>query len=134
MVKLDHVALAVRDWQASRDWYRKHFGLKVEFESADGGEEKLGVAAMQDDSGLTLFLEQVRNTPPACNCVHYFQIENVDEAYRRLSDAGVKFRHAPQKVVWGYGAELADPDGHVIRIWDEKSMHDHEPPAEAGPS
>src|SRR6185312_15055029 len=101
MVKLDHVALAVRNWRASRDWYRKHFGLKVEFEIADGGEEKLGVAAMQDDSGLTLFLEQVRNAPSACNCVHYFQIDNVDEAYRRLSDAGIKFRQAPRKVFWG---------------------------------
>ncbi|HZS28878.1 MAG TPA: VOC family protein [Candidatus Angelobacter sp.] len=132
MVKLDHVALAVRDWRASRDWYHKHFGLKIEFESADGGKEKLGVAAMHDDSGLTLFLEQVRNIPSACDCVHYFQINNVDEAYRSLSEAGIKFRHAPQKVFWGYGAELADPDGHVIRIWDEKSMHEHESPAEAG--
>ncbi|HKV93721.1 MAG TPA: VOC family protein [Candidatus Angelobacter sp.] len=131
MVKLDRVALAVRDWRASRDWYGKHFGLKVEFEIPDGGEEKLGVAAMQDDSGLTLFLGQVRHAPPACNCVHYFQIDNVEEAYRRLSEAGVKFRHAPQKVFWGYGAELVDPDGHMIRIWDEKSMHEHESPPQA---
>jgi hypothetical protein len=25
---------------------------------------------------------------------------------------------------WGYGPELADPDGYVIRLWDEKSMRE----------
>jgi catechol 2,3-dioxygenase-like lactoylglutathione lyase family enzyme len=130
MVKLDHVMLSVRDWRASRDWYRKHFGLKIEFEVPDGGESKLGVAAIRDDSGLTLFLEQGRNPPAACDCVHYFQIDRVDEAYRMLSATGVKFRHGPKKVFWGYGAELIDPDGHVIRIWDENqciSMRMHHP-------
>jgi len=133
MVKLDHIRITVRDWQASRDWYKKHFGLKIEFEIADGGESKLGVAAMQDDSGLTLFLEQVRNPPAACDCVHYFQIDSVDETYRMLSAADLHCRHGPKKVFWGYGAELVDPDGHVIRIWDEKSMHRHEdaPPAKS---
>ena len=126
MVKLDHVTLSVRDWRASRDWYREHFGLKIEFEIPDGGKSKLGVAAMQDDSGLTLFLEQVSIPGAACGCVHYFQIDSVDETCRRLSTAGARFHHGPKKVFWGYGAELVDPDGHVIRIWDEKSMHQHE--------
>jgi len=26
--------------------------------------------------------------------------------------------------VWGYGAEIADPDGPVLRIWDQKSMRE----------
>ncbi len=60
MAKLDHIRIAVRDWRTSRDWYQKHFGLKIEFEVPDGGDAKLGVAAMQDDSGLTLFLDQVQ--------------------------------------------------------------------------
>ena len=35
---------------------------------------------------------------------------------------GIVFGHGPQKNFWGYGAELADPDGYLIRLWDEKSM------------
>jgi hypothetical protein len=35
---------------------------------------------------------------------------------------GVVFAHPPQKNFWGYGAELVDPDGHRIRLWDEKTM------------
>ena len=26
------------------------------------------------------------------------------------------------KVFWGYGAELRDPDGYRLRLWDQKSM------------
>ena len=26
------------------------------------------------------------------------------------------------KVFWGYGAELRDPDGYSLRLWDQKSM------------
>ena len=126
MVKLDHIRIAVRDWQVSRDWYKKHLGLRVEFEMPDGGDAKLGVAAMQDDSGLTLFLDQVRGEPPACACINYFQIQGVDEAYRRMIASGVQFLRPPQKFYWGYGAELTDPDGYIIRIWDKKSMREHE--------
>jgi catechol 2,3-dioxygenase-like lactoylglutathione lyase family enzyme len=45
MVKLDHVKLAVKDWQLSRDWYFSNFGLKVEFQIPDGGSEKRGVGS-----------------------------------------------------------------------------------------
>jgi len=44
MVKLDHLAITVRDYRASRDWYVGNLGLRVEFEvperplSANEGE------------------------------------------------------------------------------------------------
>jgi uncharacterized glyoxalase superfamily protein PhnB len=38
--------------------------------------------------------------------------------------AGVKFVHPPQKTFWGYGAELKDPDGYRIWLWDQKSMRE----------
>jgi uncharacterized glyoxalase superfamily protein PhnB len=52
------------------------------------------------------------------------QVKDVDEAYRALTESGAKFAHAPQKLFWGYGAELADPDGYVVRLWDEVSMRE----------
>jgi predicted enzyme related to lactoylglutathione lyase len=124
MVKLDHATLAVNDWRASRDWYIKNLGLKLEFEVPDGGRDRLGVAALQDDSGVTLFLEQVAGTVPNCGCIHTFQVTEVDAKHRDLSASGIKFLRTPQKLYWGYGAELADPDGHVLYLWDEKSMRE----------
>lgn len=83
MLKLDHLTLRVKDFRVARDWYRSVLGMKVEFELPERG-----VAAMQDDTGFTLFVEE--------------------------SDQ--------RKELWGYGAELADPDGNLARLWDEQSM------------
>jgi predicted enzyme related to lactoylglutathione lyase len=78
--------------------------------------------ALQDDAGMTIFLEQTPGIVDACDCVCYFQVGNVDEEFGALTSKGVRFLKTPQQLYWGYGAELSDPDGHVIRIWDERSM------------
>jgi catechol 2,3-dioxygenase-like lactoylglutathione lyase family enzyme len=124
MIKLDHITLSVQDWRASRDWYVNNLGLKLEFEAPDGGRAELGVAALQEDSGVTLFLEQAAGHSPNCGCVHTFQVNDVEAKYRTLSASGVIFLRSPQRMYWGYGAELADPDGHILYLWDEKSMRE----------
>ena len=85
---------------------------------------KLGVVAMQDDSGLTLFLEQVVGAISSCSCIHNFQVDDVDAKHKQLAASDVKFLKTPQKLYWGYGAEIADLDGHTLRLWDEKSMRE----------
>ena len=122
MVKLDHLMIAVSDWKASRDWYVGYLGFSVEFEVPDGGYAGLGVAALQDDAGLSVFIEQ-RNEPILSGQSSYtLQIDDVDEAYSRLSAAGLKFVTPPSKQFWGYGAVLADPDGHLLMLYDQASM------------
>ena len=124
MAMLDHVGIGVNDWRKSRDWYVANLGLKVEFEVPNGGDAKLGVAALQGDSDLTLFVEQVPGGVHPCRCVFTFQVGDVEAEYAWLSALGVKFLKPPQKLYWGYGAELADLDGHTIRLWDEKSIRE----------
>ena len=34
-----------------------------------------------------------------------------------LREQGVTLSAVPQKLFWGYGAELQDPDGYVVRLW-----------------
>jgi catechol 2,3-dioxygenase-like lactoylglutathione lyase family enzyme len=70
-VKLDHVRLAVKNWQLSWDWYVDNFGFKVEFQIPDGGTERRGVAARQDEAGLTLFLEGTPHPCNGCGCIYY---------------------------------------------------------------
>ena len=50
------------------------------------------------------------------------QVTDVDRKYRELVRKRVRFINAPQKLFWGYGAELADPDGYQINLWDKVSM------------
>jgi predicted enzyme related to lactoylglutathione lyase len=117
MIKLDHLTLSVRDYNAARNWYVSNLGLSVEFEIADRH-----VAAVQDSDGFTVFLEQSPSPPTSTGCVLYFQVDSVDGAYERLNRQGVPCTMPPGHQFWGYGLELADPDGHRVRLWDAVSM------------
>lgn len=117
MVKFDHMMLPVSDCVASRDWYVRNLGFKIEFENIDAG-----FSAIQDDAGFTIFLQKAGGKLADEKCALTFQVEDVDAVHRRLAAMNLKFLHSPQRLFWGYGAELADPDGYVIRLWDEVSM------------
>jgi catechol 2,3-dioxygenase-like lactoylglutathione lyase family enzyme len=116
--------LPVRDWRASRDFYARHLDFAVEFELPEGGPDGFGVAAMQDDGGLTVFLEQQAGPIAAGAGSHTLQVDDVDAFHRRLSEAGIAFLSPPAKQFWGYGATLADPDGHILHIYDKRSMRE----------
>ena len=109
--------IGVRDSAASRDWYVTHLGLRVEFEVA-----ARKAFALQDDAGFTLFVDQ--SEAPAPGLAMYFHVDHVDAVFARLAATGVHVGHPPQKTYWGYGAEVLDPDGHRVRLWDERTMRD----------
>ena len=116
MPRLDHLSLPVRDWRKSRDWYKDHLGFEVEFEIPDRK-----TAALRDDADLTIFLYEgeVVDCPGISFTV---QVNDVEARHNMLVAAGLSFVHPPMKVFWGYGAELCDPDGYRLRLWDQKSM------------
>src|SRR5262245_58187765 len=98
MIRLDHLAIPVRDQARSRAWYTTHFGFRVEFEVP---ERK--TVALQDDGEFTLFLVETSDEiSPACTLT--LQVDDVEAKYRELAQAGVVFEKAPQKLFWGYGA------------------------------
>ena len=114
MSRLDHITLPVSDWRASRDWWTAHLGFQVEFE-IEGG------VALRDEADLTVFLVEgaVLPTPEIAFTV---QVDDVEKRSAAMSEAGVVIVHGPQRVFWGYGAELLDPNGYRIRLWDPASM------------
>jgi catechol 2,3-dioxygenase-like lactoylglutathione lyase family enzyme len=116
MPRLDHLSLPVRDWRKSRDWYKDHLGFEVEFEIPDRE-----TAAMRDDADLTIFLYE-GNVVDCPDVSFTIQVDDVEAKHDLLASAGVPFVHPPMKVFWGYGAELCDPDGYRLRLWDQKSM------------
>jgi catechol 2,3-dioxygenase-like lactoylglutathione lyase family enzyme len=114
---LDHLTIFVSDANRSRDWYTGTLGLKVEFEVTSPR-----AVALQDSSGFGLFVEQRPTEECKPSCIVTFRVEDVDSLAQALQAYGVKFSAAPQKLFWGYGAELRDPDGYLVRLWDEQSM------------
>jgi catechol 2,3-dioxygenase-like lactoylglutathione lyase family enzyme len=117
VIRLNHLTIPVQHFAPSRDWYVSHLGLKVGFEI---GERK--TVALQDDAGFTVFLVEAQLRPSVACCTLTFQVDDVETKYRELSSRGVPFEKAPQKLFWGYGAELRDPDGYLTYLWDELSM------------
>jgi predicted enzyme related to lactoylglutathione lyase len=120
MMKFDHLTVPVRDVKHSRGWYVGTLGLKVEFEIPDRQ-----VVAVQEGDGFTIFLQQTASAVQPNGCALYFQVADVDATFREWSERGVRFAHPPSRTYWGYGAELEDPDGYLIRLWDEKSMKEN---------
>jgi|SRR5215470_8019107 len=119
MTRLDHLAIPVSDHIRSRDWYTANLELKVEFEVPERQ-----TVALQDDGDLTLFMYTPANSQVTPSCTLTFQVDDVDAKHRELAARGVVFEKSPQKLLWGYGAELRDPDGYLIYLWDEKSMRE----------
>ena len=116
MMKFDHLALPVSNLVRSRAWYVETLGLAVEFEVP--GRRAVSLA---DSEGFAIFLQEAAGARSNGTAL-WFQVEDVDAAYEKWKAKGVAFAHAPQKTFWGYGAELSDPDGYLIRLWDERSM------------
>jgi catechol 2,3-dioxygenase-like lactoylglutathione lyase family enzyme len=117
MMKFDHLSIPVTDQIRSRDWYVTTLGLKVEFEVP---EQR--TVALQDSDGFAIFLREAQVPVSPNGCALWFQVSDVDSTYAEWSARGVSFTHGPCKSYWGYGVELADPDGYLVRLWDERSM------------
>jgi catechol 2,3-dioxygenase-like lactoylglutathione lyase family enzyme len=115
MVKFDHMSLPVTNVRKSRDWYVKNLGFKVEFERG-------GITAIQDSAGFTIFLAKAQKSLPGSKITITLQVKDVDRKHRELAGNGVKFVNAPQRLFWGFGAELRDPDGYMINLWDKVTM------------
>jgi catechol 2,3-dioxygenase-like lactoylglutathione lyase family enzyme len=119
MMKFDHLAIPVTDLDRSREWYIAALGLKVEFAIP----ERRAVA-LQDSAGFTIFLNESATSVQPNGTAFWFQVEDVEASFAALSARGVAFQHGPRKSFWGYGVELADPDGYLVRLWDETSMRE----------
>lgn len=119
MMKFDHLNIPVSGLDRSRDWYISALGLKVEFEVPDRR-----TVALQDSEGFAIFLREVAEVVAPNGTGLWFQVDDVDATFTEWSARGVAFAHGPQKNFWGYGAELADPDGYLVRLWDERTMRE----------
>jgi predicted enzyme related to lactoylglutathione lyase len=117
MAKFDHLTLPVANWVRSRQWYVQYIGLKMEFEAS---EQR--TVALQDSAGFTIFFEEMKLGAPPAGVALYFSVTDVEATYGELSAAGLAISHAPARVFWGYGMELRDPDGYLVRLWDERTM------------
>ena len=101
---LNHIALNVASVPKSRDWYKKHLGLKVVRES---GEENCFLGGGGNDFFLTLF----RGDKPGLNHYCYTIREyNADKAEEKLKAADLKPRREGGRLYF------PDIDGITVQV------------------
>ncbi len=85
MIKLNHLALAVSDYRAARDWYAETLGLTPEFELPERR-----VAAVQDDADFTLILFQTDAKIDTSWCNFAYEVDDVEERTAALPRAAYR--------------------------------------------
>jgi len=67
--------------------------------------------------------DQVQECPDASNCgiTLWFEIDDIESAYKTLLENGAMSRYSPTKKPWGgFLASVFDPDGNIIGISQKK--------------
>jgi predicted enzyme related to lactoylglutathione lyase len=119
------VAIFVHDITRAVDFYHETLGLPMTKHGSFGaefleGDTHIGVhpavhpearALVGRHTGITLFVPDL---------LHYCGV---------LHDRAVRFLSEPTQQSWGVMAMIADPDGNVLALWEDKMPegHEHDP-------
>ncbi len=115
MANVSHIVLPVSDVSRSREWYVNKLGFTLEREL----DQAVGI---KDEQGLTIFLVKATDPLSGQKITLTIRIGDVDSKHHELSNAGVPFVSPPRRQLWGYGAEVLDPDGYMNHLWDEITL------------
>jgi len=106
------VGIPVTDLKRARAFYEDVLGLKISDEMLGGkwieyavGEETLAIANISDT-----WKPSDQGAGPA------FEVENFDEAIKRLKDRHVRFAAEPFETPCCHMAVIQDPDGNKLMI------------------
>jgi catechol 2,3-dioxygenase-like lactoylglutathione lyase family enzyme len=116
------LTLLVTDLSRSLEFYRDTLG----FEEFDRGS---GNAVLASGATRLVLREVTGAAPMSRRLVHVnLEVDDIEAAYRRLKDAGLRFTYAPRVVNRGsrvevWAAAFRDPDGHGIALtqWRERA-------------
>lgn len=117
-MRLNHLALAVRDQQRSIAFYATYFG----FDPATATRYPDGVVIVNDGGGFALALGKDRSAEGAPGFPHFgFEIgspEEVRALRERLVADGIELVEDENAETY-VGFKCLDPDGHVIEVsWE----------------
>ena len=133
MLKLAHIALSVSDLQNSISFYEKNFGFKCD-DILEDKTLKFKIALLKRDSIILEFFQfQEFNPLPeyrkdigsdikTLGVKHFaFEVNNIEETYKRLNKSGVNFASRIQSLDSGMKYFFVrDPDGILVEITQEE--------------
>jgi predicted enzyme related to lactoylglutathione lyase len=121
--KIGFVGIPVTDLKRAREFYEDALGLKVSNEMMGG---KWIEYAIGDD---TLAIANVSDTwtPSDQGTGAALEVEDFDEAIKRLKDRHVRFAAEPFETPCCHMAVVQDPDGNKLMIHKLKPDNEKEP-------
>ena len=119
-VKFESAVIFVRDVGASRGFYEGLLGQEVMMDYGPNVVFKGGFAIWEVEHASQIVFGQ----PPEeegrlgrDNLELYFETEDLDAAWTKLSNAGVEVVHPLREQPWGQRVlRVYDPDGHVVEL------------------
>lgn len=124
--KLFAVCLLVDDFDKSLAFYRNTLGLMVNVHEDGFANFHLGeteFAIFQKDAAAAMFPATFMK--PSGGVVIGFQVDNLDDSCKALTDKGVTFFEGPKTTDWGQKvAYLHDPDGNILEISEKMKSTD----------
>ena len=139
MKAVRHIGIVVSDKEKALHFYRDLLGLKVVKVMEESGEYidnmlglknvRVNTVKMSADNGVTLielleFKSHLSRNGGARKIYSVgpshvaFTVENLDEIYLRMSEAGIRFNAPPQRSPDGYAKVTfcSDPDGTPVEL------------------
>ena len=118
---IGQIHLSVADVDRSVAFYRDVLGIRFLFRVP--GQPM----AFFDCDGVRLYLGVPESEAYRTRGLLYFDVEDIDEAHRVLSERGVTFRDGPHVVHRTEGSELrmaffTDPDGNNLALMSEVAV------------
>ncbi len=106
------VAVVVSDANKSAEWYRDKLGLEI--------RDKEGHWVTVAPKASDVVLHLCETTPlEQGNTGIAFRVDDLDKAYKEMSEKGVEFTRNPTKKDWGSSAMFKDPDGNEFWLVPE---------------
>ncbi len=113
------VFLKADDPEATRDWYRKHLGIRS---GQYGGTFEWRHANDETRKGFTawsIFKSDTTYTDPSNkDTMINYRVENLEELLKVLKEEGVEVVGEMETYEYGKFGWIMDPDGYKIELWE----------------
>jgi predicted enzyme related to lactoylglutathione lyase len=111
--QLKFVSIPVGDQDLALAFWIEKIGLRVATDQPMGpGKRWIELSIPGAETGIVLFTPDGHEDRVGTFFNGSFACDDVEHAYRKLSEKGVEFEGPPQKQPWGTFAKFRDPDGN----------------------
>ena len=119
MLKFISPLIVVDDIERSRQFYEQLLGQRVKFDFGQNVAFE-GEFSIHHKPHFQSLLGDTDKFPVARKANWgelYFEMDDLEQPYQRLNEAGVEFIHPVLEQPWGQRVmRLYDPDGHIVEI------------------